>query len=190
MNQPSDASCLGSSPGSSMQGDRAVTLLFERVYDELKTIAHRIRGAQDGDTLRTTALVHEAYLKLASSGSLAVKSREHFFAIAARAMRQILVDAARRQLAKKRGSGMQLVSLDESLRAEPVRPAQLLALDEALTRLEASDPRLAQVVEQRVFAGLTSDETASLLGVSRPTIDREWRAARAWLAVELREHGS
>jgi RNA polymerase sigma factor (TIGR02999 family) len=175
---------------SAAQSDPDVTRLFERVYNELKTIAHRVRGAQDGDTLRTTALVHEAYLKLASSGSLEVKSREHFFAIAARAMRQILVDAARRQLAQKRGSGVQLVSLDESLRAEPVRPAQLVALDEALTRLEATDPRLALVVEQRVFAGLTVEETATMLGVSRPTIDRDWRAARAWLAVELQEHAS
>jgi len=167
--------------------DPEVDRLFARVYDELKEVAHHIRGARVGDTLRTTALVHEAYLKLASSGALAVKSREHFFAVAARAMRQILVDAARRQIAKKRGGAVQYVSLDESAYAEPVRPEQLLALDEALTRLEASDPRRAQVVEQRIFAGLTTDETAKLLRVSRPTVDRDWRAARAWLAIELAE---
>jgi RNA polymerase sigma factor (TIGR02999 family) len=158
------------------------------VYEELKTLAHRVRGAQAGDTLHTTALVHEAYIKLSSSGTISVHSREHFYALAVRAMRQILVDAARRHVAQKRGSGVQLVSLDESLRAEPLRPGQLLALDEALTRLAAAEPRLAQVVEQRVFAGLTADETAAVLGVSRPTIDRDWRAARAWLAVELAEH--
>src|SRR5687767_2723238 len=113
MDQPREHSDSGLTR-SNGGGDRPVDTLFERVYDELKRMAHHIRGSQVGDTLRTTALVHEAYLKLASAGSLAVKSREHFFAVAARAMRQILVDAARRQVAKKRGGDVQWVTLDES----------------------------------------------------------------------------
>lgn len=159
--------------------------LFERVYAELRHLAHQVRGRREGATLNTTALVHEAYLKLASSPSLNVKSREHFFALAARAMRQIVVDAARRQRADKRGWGAVFVTLDESAEEQPLRAERLLALDDALARLEAVDTRSAQVVEQRVFAGLTAAETAALLGVSRPTVERAWRAARAWLAVEL-----
>jgi RNA polymerase sigma factor (TIGR02999 family) len=168
--------------------DPALDQLFGRVYDELRRLAHHIRDGGGSDTLNTTALVHEAYIKLAASPSLRVRSREHFFAVAARAMRQILVDAARRRMTQKRGGeAPPSITLDESLYAAPVRPAQLLALDEALTRLEAIDARRARVVEHRIFAGLTADETATLLGVSRPTVERDWRAARAWLAVELGE---
>ncbi len=163
----------------------ALDALFSRVYSELKRLAHRIRGERPSDTLNTTALVHEAYLKLSAAESLEVKSRAHFFALAARAIRQVLVDAARRQVAQKRGGRLPDVSLDESAYQAPLRPEQLLALDEALDRLQAADPRRASVVEQRIFAGLTADETAEVLGVSRPTVERDWRAARAWLAVEL-----
>lgn len=168
--------------------DPALDQLFGRVYDELRRLAHAVRGGRAGDTLNTTALVHEAYLKLAASPALRLKSREHFFALAARAMRQIVVDAARRQVALKRG-GEQLVTvaLSEAIHQEPLRSEQLLALDEALVRLEAQDARRAKVVEHRIFAGLTADETAALLGVSRPTVERDWRAARAWLAAELEE---
>jgi RNA polymerase sigma factor (TIGR02999 family) len=170
--------------------DPALDQLFGRVYDELRRLAHVVRGGRAGDTLNTTALVHEAYLKLASSRTLEVKSRPHFFALAARAMRQILVDAARRQLAQKRGGDAPpTVTLDESIFQDPLRPSQLVALDDALARLDAIDPRRARVVEHRIFAGLTADETAALLGVSRPTVERDWRAARAWLAVELEEAG-
>jgi RNA polymerase sigma factor (TIGR02999 family) len=160
---------------------------FVQIYRELKRLAHRLRGSRPGETLNTTALVHEAYLKLARSGSLTLKSRAHFFAVAARAMRQILVDAARGRMTKKRGGRFPLVTLDDSIRAEPVSPSQLVALDQALVRLESQDPRMALVVEHRLFAGLSAEETAELLGVSRPTVDREWRAARAWLTVELAE---
>jgi RNA polymerase sigma factor (TIGR02999 family) len=173
-------------PSGSGLDDPASERSFSQVYDELRRLAHVVRGGRAGETLNTTALVHEAYLKLATSASLEVKSRAHFFAIAARAMRQILVDAARRHLAQKRGGeAAPSVTLDEALYQAPVRPAQLVALDEALARLEAVDPRRARVVEHRIFAGLTADETATLLGVSRPTVERDWRAARAWLAVEL-----
>ncbi|MEZ4457048.1 MAG: ECF-type sigma factor [Gemmatimonadales bacterium] len=160
-------------------------LIFDRVYGELRRIAHRVRGGAAGDTLNTTALVHEAYLKLSRSGGLEIADRNHFLAVAARAMRQILVDAARRQLAVKRGGARTLITLDESLYREPIRPEQLIALDEALARLEAVEPRRASVVVHRVFSGLTADETATVLGISRPTVERDWRAARAWLAVEL-----
>jgi RNA polymerase sigma factor (TIGR02999 family) len=170
--------------------DPALDQLFGRVYDELRRLAHRVRGGRAGDTLNTTALVHEAYLKLSASADLRLKSRAHFFALAARAMRQIVMDAARRQLADKRG-GTEAVSvtLDEALQPEPLRASQLVALDEALARLDQVDPRRARVVEHRIFSGLTADETAALLGVSRPTVERDWRAARAWLAVELEEAG-
>jgi RNA polymerase sigma factor (TIGR02999 family) len=166
--------------------DPGVEALFGRIYGELKRLAHSLRGGRGGDTLNTTALVHEAYLKLSSAHSLGIRSRAHFFALAARAMRQILVDTARAQMAQKRGGGaLPWVTLDESFQAQPLRPSQFIALDEALARLEAADPRRAQVVEHRLFGGLTSEETAQLLGVSKPTVDRDWRAARAWLAVEL-----
>ena len=160
--------------------------LFTPVYSELKRLAHSIRAGHAGETLNTTSLVHEAYLKLSSARTLELRSRTHFFAVAARAMRQILVDTARAQMAQKRGGGQApFVTFDESQHLDPMRPAQVIALDEALARLEAIDPRRAQVVEQRLFAGLTSEETSQLLGISKPTVDRDWRAARAWLAVEL-----
>jgi len=170
--------------------DPALDQVFGRVYAELRRLAHRVRGGRAGDTLNTTALVHEAYLKLASASDLKLKSRAHFFALAARAMRQIVTDAARRQLAAKRGGeGAVAITLDDALHQEPLRPSQVVALDEALTRLDQVDPRRARVVEHRIFGGLTADETAALLGVSRPTVERDWRAARAWLAVELEEAG-
>ncbi len=164
----------------------AVDQLFAQVYDELRRLARQVRGGRGGDTLNTTALVHEAWLKLAGSSSLTVQGRAHFFAVAARAMRQILVDAARRRMAQKRGGDTPpSITFDEANHAEPVRASELIALDEALPRLETIDPRRARVVEHRIFAGLTSRETAELLDVSEPTVQRDWRAARAWLAVEL-----
>ena len=165
---------------------RAVDGLFARVYDELRRLAHQVRRGRAGETLCTTALVHEAYVKLLPSEDMSWESRAHFFAVAARAMRQVLVDAARRRVAEKRGGGdAQFVTLGDEAHAPPVRSEELLALDEALHCLAALDERRARVVEYRFFAGLTAEETAKVLGVSVPTVERDWRAARAWLTREL-----
>jgi len=159
--------------------------VFSQVYDELLRLAHAVRRGRAAATLNTTALVHEAYLKLAGTEALAAESRLHFMRIAARAMRQVLVNAAERRMAAKRGGGQADVTLEDELQGAGVDAGELLALHEALTRLEAIDPRQARVVECRYFAGLTIEETADALGVSVPTVNREWRMARAWLAREL-----
>jgi RNA polymerase sigma factor (TIGR02999 family) len=165
---------------------KPVDLLYDRLYHQLKRLARRVRAGRAGETFNTTALVNEAYLKLASGSGPAWNDHDHFFAVAARAMRQVLVDSARRRLAGKRGGGADwLVSLDESLHPAPVRAEQLLALDEALCRLAELDPRRAAVVEHRYFAGLSIPDTARLLGVAPATVERDWRTARAWLAAAL-----
>ena len=158
--------------------------VFAQVYDELRRLAHAVRDGR-GTTLHTTALVHEAYLKLAGAEVLAADNRLHFMRIAARAMRQVLINAAERRLAAKRGGGQVDVTFEEQVQPRAVDADGLLALDAALTRLAKLDPRQARVVECRYFAGLTIPETADALGVSVPTINREWRMARAWLASEL-----
>ncbi len=173
---------------ASRAGDAAAfDRLFARVYDELAQIAHRVRRRSDSETLDTTALVHETYLKLlpARGAGGAWNDRAHFLAIAARAMRQVLVNAAHARMAEKRGGGGAAVPIEDVPVAAPVRPEHLLALDEALARLAALDERQARVVEARVFGGLTAEETADALGVSAPTVQRDWRAARAWLARAL-----
>lgn len=175
---------------ASQGSQSALEPLFERVYPELRRLARQVRGGRAGETLDTTALAHEAYLKLASGRPVAWQGRAHFMAVAARAMRQILVDAARRHLARKRGGNAEPISLDESAHPSPVRPDELVALDEALTRLSEIDPRRARVVEHRFFGGLTTEETAAVLGVSVATVERDWRAARAWLAADLGDGGS
>jgi len=165
--------------------------VFAQVYDSLKALAHTVRVSRASETLNTTALVHEAYLKLATASPPAWKDEAHFFALAARAMRHILVDAARRELSLKRGGGEpQLVTYDDDAHVPAMRPAALLALDEALERLAVFDPRRARVVEHRIFAGLSTAETAKLLGVSTATVERDWRAARAWLTTELRDESA
>ncbi len=161
--------------------------LYRTVYPELRRLARRLRGARAGDTLGTTALVHEAYLKLSGGAPIDWQDRAHFFGVAARAMRQVMVDSARRRLSRKRGGGHAALSLDEALAASPLRPAELLALDEALEQLERLSERRARIVEQKFFAGLSMEEIAASLGVSVATVERDWRAARAWLATELRE---
>lgn len=168
-------------------GDRqSLDRLFALVYDELRGQAHRQLGAAGpARTLNTTALVHEAYLKLAASERPDWEHRRHFFCVAARAMRQIIVDRARRRLAQKRGGQRDRVELDEKHVAVDEQATQLFELDAALTRLEAIDPRLGQVVELRFFAGLSVEDTARLLDVSDRTIKRDWRAARAFLHREL-----
>ena len=160
--------------------------LFTIVYGELRRMAHVVRRSGAGATLNTTALVHEAYARLAPAENLEVESRAHFFRLAARAMRFVLTDHARQRAAEKRGGDQVVVSLDERLHETPVRIDEVIALDDALTRLETLDQRQARVVECRFFAGLSVQETAQALGVGAATIKRDWRAARAWLAHELR----
>jgi RNA polymerase sigma factor (TIGR02999 family) len=169
-------------------GDRsAVDRLFTLAYDELRSLAHLIRGRGAGETLDTTALVHEAYLKLQPERGLDLEDKAHFTRIVARAMRQVLIDAARRRVAEKRGGGSADVTLDESLGSDPLRADELVQLDDALRELEGVDPRRASIVECRFFGGLTVEETALALGVSAPTVKRDWRVARAWLARALTE---
>ncbi|HEY0778301.1 MAG TPA: ECF-type sigma factor [Gemmatirosa sp.] len=169
-------------------GDSAAwNALYGRLYDELHRLAHRVRAGRAGETLSTTALVHEAYLRLRPAATLDWEGRAHFFAIAARAMREVLVTAARRRATSKRGGGMAAVTFGDEVAAQPARPEALLALDEALDRLAAFDARRARVVEYRFFAGLSAAETAAVLGVSVPTVERDWRVARAWLVQALGE---
>ena len=161
--------------------------LFTHVYGELCRIARRHRARWNGnDTLNTTALVHEAYLKLVGGDGAAYENRAHFLAVAAKAMRHLLISYAERQAAQKRGGGQPDLPLDEALFVPEERTEELLALDEALRRLEAVDPRAAEVVECRFFAGLDAEETAEALGISRRTVTRDWAVARAWLFAELR----
>lgn len=166
-------------------GDRAaLDAAFVQVYDELKRVAHALRQRGDA-TLSTTALVHEAYLKLLPGAAIDWQGREHFVRVAARAMRQVLVDAARARAAVKRGGGELAVTFDEALQTAPMRAEELLALDDALLRLEAADPRAARVTEYRFFGGLSVEEVAAALGISTASVKRDWRAARAWLLQEI-----
>lgn len=183
--RPPDPAARPATDGGAGPSPGAADQLFSEVYGSLKALAHQVRRGRAGDTLGTTALVHEAFLKLAGKNPAIWKDEAHFFAVAARAMRQILVDAARRELALKRGGGGRAVSYDDVLHSPPVRAEDVMALDSALDDLASLDPRRAQVVEHRVFAGLSTPETARLLGISTATVERDWRAARAWLAVEL-----
>ena len=158
---------------------------FAAAYGELEALAGRVRRGHGSETLSASALVHEAYLKLAPTADRAWADRRHFFAVAARAMRQVLIGAARERLADKRGGGDVAVTLDEGVHATPYRAAELVALDDALHRLAALNERQARVVELRFFAGLTVDEVAETLGVATPTVISDGRAARAWLARSL-----
>jgi RNA polymerase sigma factor (TIGR02999 family) len=155
---------------------------FQALYAELRAAARRqLARGRPGDTLNTTALVHEAYLKLVQAEGAFWRDRGHFFALAARAMRQIAIDHARRAAAGKRGGDLVLVPLEDLDAPDLSRPRDLLALDAALERLEAMDPRLAHLVELRFYAGLTVEEAAEALAVSPRTIKRNWRKARAFL---------
>jgi RNA polymerase sigma factor (TIGR02999 family) len=167
-------------------GDReALEKLTPLVYRELKKLASNyLRRERSGHTLQPTALAHEAYLKLIDQQNVRWQNRAHFFGIAAQAMRRILVDHARARLAEKRGSG-QAVSLDEAIDVSDQRADRLVALDEALKTLAALDPQQSRVVELKYFGGMTLEETAEVLGVSRATVIREWRMAKAWLYDEL-----
>lgn len=176
---------------SAREGDpEAVDRLFELAYGDLLQRARRLRHGRASPTLNTTALVHEAYMKLRPGRGLDIADRAHFSYVIVRAMRQVLVDQARRKEAEKRGGGAVFLTLQEDDGPVPMRPAQLLALDEALDRLAAFDERRARVVECRFFCGFSVPETADTLGVSEPTVKRDWRVARAWLAQELSEETS
>ncbi len=167
--------------------DAAFDRLFEVVYHELRGMARAVRRSGASETINTTALVHEAYLKLIPSKSLSWNDRSHFFGVAARAMRQVLVRAAEKRSAKKRGAGQAAVSFVEGVHGGVLDPEKVLDLDSALRSLEEVNPRQARVVECRFFAGLSVEETAQALGVSQPTVKRDWRFARAWLAETLSE---
>jgi RNA polymerase sigma factor (TIGR02999 family) len=156
------------------------------VYDELRRLAaHYLKGERPDHTLQPTALVHEAYLRLVGQSNV-WQSRAHFFGIAARTMRRILVEHARRRNADKRGGGTVRVGPGiEGSAASPEPDPEILALDEALTRLEGLDPQQARIVELRFFGGLSVEETAEVAEVSTATVKRKWRTARAWLRQEL-----
>jgi RNA polymerase sigma factor (TIGR02999 family) len=168
-------------------GDQAaLDELLPLVYNELRRQARRYMRAQPaGHTLQTTALVHEAYLRLVGQSSVEWKGRGHFFGVAAKAMRSILVDHARARSAAKRGGPVSAITLDEGGIAGPQAIVDVLALDEALGRLAELDPRKSQLVELRYFGGLGIEEAAAVLGVSPATVKREWITARAWLRREL-----
>jgi RNA polymerase sigma factor (TIGR02999 family) len=168
-------------------GDRdAFDALFPLVYETLRRIAGaRVRAERPGNTLTPTALVHEAYLKLVGLERIRWQSRAQFYAIAARAMRQILVDQALAGRAQKRGGDRVRVTLDEAMRAEGPDVQEVLALEEALSRLERENERRARVVVCRFYGGMEVAETAEALGISRATVKRDWAAARAWLNREL-----
>ena len=165
----------------------ALDALLPLVYEELRRLAARyVKRERTTHTLQATALVNEAYLRLIEVRQVQWQNRAHFFAMAARLMRRILVDAARSRGYQKRGGGAPVVSLDEALLV-PIEPGNdLVALDEALTALAAVDARKSQVVEMRFFGGLSIDETAEALQVSRDTVKRDWRMAKLWLLRELR----
>ena len=169
-------------------GDNAALAeLSPLVYEELRRLAHRHMGRERPDhTLQTTALVNEAYLRLADQTNPRWQNRAHFFAVAARAMRQILVSYARSQRAEKRGGGAVKMELDEAALVSPEESKQIVDLHEALETLATLDARKAQVVELKYFGGLNYDEMAEVLKISPITVRRDWRFARAWLYTELR----
>lgn len=166
---------------------KALDALMPLVHTELRKQAHSyLRRERRGHTLQTTALINEAYLKLIDQQDVEWESRTHFFAIAAQAMRRVLVDYARKKQRKKRGGDAVKITLEEKMLAsDEEKTVDLIALDEALTRLEEIDPHHVQVIELRYFSGLTLEETAQALDISRATVAREWSFARAWLRREL-----
>lgn len=170
-------------------GDKSVIeRLMPLVYDELhRRASSYMRQERPDHTLQPTALVHETYLKLVEQRGATFKNRAHFFAMAATLMRRILIDHARARLSAKRGGEHSPVTLSNADRLRTDTPRGLLAIDEALKRLENLDPRQEQIIEMRFFGGLTVKETAEVLGVSTRTIEREWTIARAWLYIQLKD---
>jgi RNA polymerase sigma factor (TIGR02999 family) len=169
-------------------GDKAaLQKLMPLVYDELRRLAKRFMAKERRDhTLQTAALINEAYLRLADQASPNWQNRAHFFAVAAQVMRRILIDHARSYQYQKRGGGGQRVALDEAVVLTAERAAELVALDDALINLASLDPRKSQLVELRYFGGLNIEETAEVMRLSPTTVQREWRAAKAWLQLFIR----
>ncbi len=173
--------------GELQEGNEGVVnALLPLVYDELRNLARwQLRSERPDHTLNATALVHEAYLKLIDQTRVTWESRAHFFAIAAQAMRRILINYANRRLAEKRGGGNPVVTFQDSFMPGDRKAEEIIALDEALKRLREMSERQSNVVEYRFFGGLTHEEIAKVLGVSVPTVRRDWRLAKAWLSREL-----
>jgi RNA polymerase sigma factor (TIGR02999 family) len=164
----------------------ALETLIPLVYDELRSLAQRyLRRERSNHTLQSTALVHEAYVRLAGQDPPALQNRSHFFGVAARLMREILVDHARAQQSAKRGGNACTLTLDEALKVAGRTDVDVLLLDDALKELARLDERQSRIVELRYFTGLSIDETADVMGVSAATVSREWTTARAWLHREL-----
>jgi RNA polymerase sigma-70 factor (ECF subfamily) len=162
--------------------EAALDKVMPVVYQELRRLAHHyMRRERPGHTLQTTALVNEAYMRLADYKKMRWQSRAHFFAVAAQVMRRILVEQARSKHFAKRGGGAEKISLDETVVVSTGRSAEVIAVDDALTELESWDPRKGRIVELRFFGGLSIEETAEVLKVSPTTVQREWRSAKAWL---------
>jgi RNA polymerase sigma-70 factor, ECF subfamily len=178
--------------GAPPSGEQAkIDDLVPLVYRELRRLAAGyLRSEPAGHTLQPTALVHEAFLKLANQRNADLQGRTHVLAIGAQAMRRILVDHARRKRRSKRGGGMRRIALDEATMLSPRRDEDLLAVDEALCKLAEIDERQAAIVELRFFGGLSVEEVAESLGLSKRTIEKEWTMVRAWLRRELSEHES
>jgi RNA polymerase sigma factor (TIGR02999 family) len=185
MDEPRDvATLLGQ---LDVGNDKAAAELVVMLYRELRNLASGyLRRERSDHTLQTTALVHEAYLRLADQKEVHWKNREQFMGVAAQLMRRILVDYSRGHDAKKRGSDVEKVFLEEAKVFAKGKTADVIQLDDALTRLSEFDPRQAQLVELRFFGGLSMEEAAGVLGVSRTTVKRDWNLAKAWLARELR----
>lgn len=169
--------------------EQAVGVLFERVYDELRVIARNyLRNERSDHTLQSTALVHEAYLRLVGSEQIEWQNRAQFFSIAAQVMRHILVDHARKHAAEKRGSGERKLSLDEAVSFAAERDVNLVALDDALKELATLDEEQSRIVELRFFGGLSIKEIASVLDISETTVSRKWTTAKLWLRDQIATH--
>jgi RNA polymerase sigma factor (TIGR02999 family) len=187
---------FGSQPVSALlskwrSGDpEALDALLPLVYQELRRIAqHHLKQERPDHTLQSTALVHEAYLRLMKQGPAEFANRSHFMAVASRLMRQILVDHARGHRAAKRGGGLKL-ELTEAMSAQKPQNIDLIVLDDALNQLAQLDPQQSRIVELRYFGGLSIEETAEIIGISRTTVKREWATARAWLRREVTKGGT
>ena len=173
------------------EGDKAaLDRLTPLVYDELRRIAHRyVQRERDGHTLQTTALVNEAYLRLAAQQKVDWQNRAHFFAVTAQVMRHILIDHARRRRYAKHGGEVRRIPIEDAAEMSMQRASELIALEEALNELAKLDQRKSHVVELRYFGGLSLEETAEVLEISLMTVRRDWRAAKAWLYRRMRDQG-